>query len=214
MNRKIMPGEKKRLTTGRQKQILDAAVKVFSQKGFSGATTKEIAKEAGVAEGTIFRYFKTKKEILLGLVGPYIAQSLAETIDETSDKSDRIVLKAVIKNRLELIKKNIDLVRLLITEAQFHSDLREQFTEKIVLRSAGLLEAFIARKVQSGEYRNIDPRIASRALAGMVAIFVLWKEFLFGDKYIAFDEEEVIETVVDIFLNGILNKRGKEAAAQ
>lgn len=45
----------------RKEAVLKAAVKIFSEKGYSAATTSEIAKEAGVAEGTIFRYFKTKK---------------------------------------------------------------------------------------------------------------------------------------------------------
>jgi AcrR family transcriptional regulator len=47
--------------TNTQKKIIDAAIKVFSEKGFEGATTSEIAQEAGVAEGTIFRHFSTKK---------------------------------------------------------------------------------------------------------------------------------------------------------
>ncbi len=48
----------------KEQRILEAAIAVFSEKGFSAATTSEIAKNAGVAEGTIFRYFKTKKDIL------------------------------------------------------------------------------------------------------------------------------------------------------
>ncbi|MDP4179285.1 MAG: helix-turn-helix domain-containing protein, partial [Bacillota bacterium] len=58
--------------TKRQWQILDAAVKVFSEKGFEGSRTSDIAKEAEVAEGTIFKYFKTKKELLKGLMIPLI----------------------------------------------------------------------------------------------------------------------------------------------
>lgn len=54
--------------TNTQKKIIDAAIKVFSEKGFEGATTSEIAQEAGVAEGTIFRHFSTKKGILQGIL--------------------------------------------------------------------------------------------------------------------------------------------------
>ena len=52
----------------KEQKILEAAIDVFSERGFSGATTSEIAKRAGIAEGTIFRYFKTKKDILRGIL--------------------------------------------------------------------------------------------------------------------------------------------------
>lgn len=54
----------KQLAKKRKTQITKAAIKLFSQKGFTASTTKEIAEQAGISEGTIFRYFKTKKDIL------------------------------------------------------------------------------------------------------------------------------------------------------
>ncbi len=192
-----------RLTSQRQQEILDAALRVFAKKGFSGATTREIAHEAGVAEGTIFRYFKTKKDILFNLMGPYIVQSLADTIEEVSGETDEIILKAILKNRLSLIRGNIDLLRLLLTEAQFHPEIREQFVEKVALKAAVILEQFIAKRIEAGIYRGIDPGVATRALVGMVGVFVVWKEFLLADKYVSFDDDLVIEQVVDLFLNGI-----------
>ena len=54
----------------RQWDILDAATKIFAEKGYEGSRTSDIAKEANVAEGTIFRYFKTKKDLLVGLLMP------------------------------------------------------------------------------------------------------------------------------------------------
>ncbi|PKM82688.1 MAG: hypothetical protein CVU89_04090 [Firmicutes bacterium HGW-Firmicutes-14] len=192
-----------RVIISREQQIKDAAIRVFSKKGFNGATTKEIAREAGVAEGTIFRYFRTKKDILLSLAGPYIVESLKTTLINAAGKSDEAVLTSIIKNRLELIKENIDLARLLFTEAQFHPELRENFTENVVMRAAGVLEKYIDERISSGDFKAVDPRIASRALIGMVGAFVLWKEFLLGDKYISFDEDELIKQLVDIYLTGI-----------
>ncbi len=191
------------ITSKRQQQIIDAAIKVFSKKGYNGTTTKEIAKEAGVAEGTIFRYFRTKKDLLLSLVSPYVVRSLADTLEEFSGKDDETVFKAIIRNRLKIIRENLDLVRLLLAESQFHPELREQFVGKIVMQAASILESYISEKIKNGEFKDIEPGVAVRAFAGMTGIFVLWKEFLGGEKYIAFDEEKVIETVVDIYLNGV-----------
>lgn len=190
-------------TESRQQDILNAALKVFSAKGFSGSTTKEIAAAAGVAEGTIFRYFKTKKDILFSLIGPYVVQSLADTIDAVSGETDEVMLTAILKNRLELIRSNIDLLRLLITEAQFHPELRDKFAELITIKAANLLEQFITKRIENGAYRDMNPQIVSRAFFGMAAIFVAWKEFLQGDKYIRFDEDEVIKSIVSLFLYGV-----------
>ena len=192
-----------KLSSQREQEILDAAVRVFSRKGFNGATTKEIASEAGVAEGTIFRYFKTKKDILLSLVGPYLAQSLTDAIEEVSGATDEVILTAIIKNRLDIIKKNSNLIMLLFTEAQFHPELREKFTEKVVLKVAVVLEQLITTRIKQGAYKEVDPQIATRIFVGMMGIFILWKTYLSGDKYISFDENTVIKNVVDIFLNGI-----------
>lgn len=196
-------------TAQRQQEILEAALKVFSQKGFKGATTKEIAAEAGISEGTIFRYFKTKKDILFGLLEPYIVKTLSDTIEQASGENDEVVLKAIMKNRLKLIRENISLIRVLFTEAQFHPELREQFVQKVIMRAAGILEQYIGQRVRTGEFRDIDPGIAARAFVGMVGVFVVWKEFLQADKYVSFDEDIVVDELVKIFLNGMRNKRAE-----
>ncbi|MBU7005390.1 TetR/AcrR family transcriptional regulator [Phosphitispora fastidiosa] len=195
-------------TSKRRQQIMDAAIKVFAKKGFNGTTTREIAREAGIAEGTIFRYFKTKKDLLLSLVSPYVVQSLADTLEEVCGEDDETVLKAILRNRLKIINKNIDLVRLLLAESQFHPELRELFVAKIVMEAAGLLERYIAQKIEDGEYKDIEPAIAVRALAGMTGIFVLWREYLAGEKYIAFEDEKVVDAIADIYLNGIRKRSG------
>lgn len=205
-----MPQSKKsgrRVTTeGRQQDILNAALKVFSSKGFSGATTKEIASMAGVAEGTIFRYFKTKKDILFSLLGPFVLQFLTDTIDAVSGESDEVMLTAILKNRLGLIQKHMDLLRLLITEAQFHPELRDNFAELVPMKAAAILEQFITKRIEDGAYRELNPQIVARALFGMAVIFVAIKEFLNGDKFVQFDDDEIIKTIVSVFLYGVQKK--------
>src|SRR5690606_18989192 len=60
--------------TEKQKKILEAAIELFSEKGYASTSTSEIAKKAGVAEGTIFRHYNTKKELLMSIVMPLIAK--------------------------------------------------------------------------------------------------------------------------------------------
>lgn len=199
----------RKLPNKRHQQILDAAMTVFLRKGFNGSTTKEIAKEAGVAEGTIFRYFKTKKDLLLELASPGIVQSLTDTVEGLSEETDEVILKAILKNRLEVVNKHKELVQLLIAEARFHPEIKEQFVERIIMKAAAVLEKYMRERVENGDYRDIDPGILTRAFVGMIGVFVLWREFLLADKYVSFNDDTVIDSVVDIFLNGVRNNEGK-----
>src|SRR4051794_38999386 len=63
--------------TDKQIKIIKAAVETFSEKGYAASSTSEIAQKAGVAEGTIFRHYKTKKDLLLSIVAPMMAKLIA-----------------------------------------------------------------------------------------------------------------------------------------
>lgn len=202
-------GSGRKRSNNRQQEILAAAMTVFLRKGFSGSTTREIAKEAGVAEGTIFRYFKTKKDLLLELASPEIVQSLADVMEELSGKPDEIILKSILRHRLEVLNKNRGLVQLLLAEARFHPEIKDQFVERIVIKAAAVIERFMTERVARGDYKVIDPAILARTLVGMMGVFVLWREFLQGDKYVSFDNETVIDSIVEIFLNGVRNSEEK-----
>jgi len=190
-----------------RKKILDAALKLFYLKGYNGATTKEIAQEAGVAEGTIFRYFKTKKDLLLSMAVPIIIESLTDLMKKVAGQDDETVLTALLKNRLQLINENMDIVKVIFIESQFHPELRERFVGEVVQKAAGMMEQYINKRVAAGEYRNINPKIAVRALAGMLMIFLAWRELLKGDKFEAFNDDEIIGEIVRIFLYGVKNKQ-------
>lgn len=192
-----------------RQKILDAALKLFSAKSFNGTTTKEIAAEACVAEGTIFRYFKTKKDILFNLAGPIVIESLTELMQRMAGADDETVLTTVLKNRMQIINQHIDLFKVILYESQFHPELREQFIKEIIMKAAGLMEQYISKKVISGEYRLVNPQIALRSLVGMMGIFLAWREFLKAEKYVKFDEEKIIDEIVKIFLYGVKNHQEK-----
>ena len=98
----------------RQWDILDAATKIFAEKGFDGGRTSDIAKEANISEGTIFRYFKTKKDLLVGLLmslivkffRPLMFKSMEKIMDNKKDESINVVLKNMMMDRMALIKRN------------------------------------------------------------------------------------------------------------
>ncbi|HHY04255.1 MAG TPA: TetR/AcrR family transcriptional regulator, partial [Thermoanaerobacterales bacterium] len=157
--------QKEDLTERRKTQIAEAAVKVFVKKGYEGSTTKEIAKKARVSEGTIFRYFKTKKDILLYVIILLTERVIAELNREIEDCTDpKEALKMILRLHYRLIIKNYDMFKVVIYEIQFHKDLQENFYKKIVKSMLHMTEKTFR------EYKddiNVEPRAGAEALLGI-----------------------------------------------
>lgn len=196
--------------TEKQRRILEAAMKLFSEKGFHASSTSEIAKEAGVAEGTIFRHFKTKKDILLALVvpafmkfiSPFILKDAKQIMEDPSVTTEAI-LKRLFKNRLELIDKNWDRMRILVQEATFHPEIKEAVIEHIARRARTIAEMFVERKKREGEFRDLPTITITRSVFSMILGYVMFKYIAFPEEAQVLDEDKEIELMIDIFLNGV-----------
>jgi AcrR family transcriptional regulator len=196
--------------------ILQAALKVFSKKGFNTATTREIAQEAGVAEGTIFRYFPTKKDILLSMAENFVARTAVETVQEKiiqgKNMSPEKTLGLLIRNRLDYLLDNYFLLRVLIIEAQYEELLRMR-TDKILVPVSQIMADYINENIAKGVFRQIDARVTTELLVGIFAYYFGGK-ILFdpatGESDPAQLKKELYaqaDAVIDIVLNG-LKKEG------
>lgn len=194
---------REKLTAERQNQILEAAIRVFSRKGFHAATTAEIAREAGVAEGTLFHYFRTKKDILLGLAGPYALEGVTQTLTAMEDKSPEEMLTAFLGQEHEFVQRNTDVLRLLFYEAQFHEELRLKFLDDIASQGIRLLRQDFEERQKRGEFRqDLSPDVAVNSLVGMFAFLVAWQHLLGRDQYPDMGSADVVRQLVTIFLEG------------
>lgn len=198
----------------REEEILNSAIKVFSRKGYSAATTSEIAKEAGIAEGTIFRYFNTKKDILKSAfmrLSKAFSKELAierieKVLEDYREKDEKEVIKAIMRDRLELIKENKELIKVIFTEVQFHQDFREVFIKNVVVPAKKSLENYITAGIKKGVFRNVNVTMAVRTLVGIFAAFIIQSELV--PEMLSIDEEKQIDEMANMFLYGISNKKG------
>ena len=115
----------------KQRRVLEAALEVFSEQGYGATSTSEIAKRAGVAAGTVFRFYRTKKDLLVGVVAPlfrrFVAPSLVRefgTVLEADYSSLEDFARAVVADRLDFVKKHRRLVRVALQETPLHPELR------------------------------------------------------------------------------------------
>ena len=195
----------------KKQRILEAAIDVFSEKGFSRATTSEIAKRAGVAEGTIFRYFKIKKDILRGifiqmisLAGePVIIEGVGKILLDTQIKDLREVLKSFIKDRLQLIESLYPMIKIIITEALYHEDIREAFFENVTSKGVEIFNIFHRQMVERGLIRkNVDALAMARSIMGNIFLFIVTRQF-FPEQFNRKNTDEELDAVIDIIMYGI-----------
>jgi AcrR family transcriptional regulator len=196
--------------TKRQWQILEAAIKVFAEKGYEASRTSEIAKEAEVAEGTIFRYYKTKKDLLKGLLVPMLIKvfrplmfrSIERIIENKENHSIRDIFKSIYLDRLALVKKNKPLIKTVMIEAQYHPELLKPIQEQIAPKLIPIIDQFIEQKIKDGTLKDIEPRLITRTTISLLIGYVILTNTL-PTVFTVDNDEEEIEKIIDILLTGI-----------
>jgi len=213
--------KKEELVQKRSAQILEAAARVFAQKGYHAATTKEIASEAGVSEGTIYNYFQSKEDLLLSIprlisdtaLLPALSKILTTPI--TSGEEEEKLLTAVLDNAFQTLQRNVDFLKVLFsTLPTMDEKTLEEYVRRIPFYFAQALEEFLQSRIGQGIYRPMDTAVVARAFMGMVIIFILSQEVLPGKRVFAPIDYEVIgQEIVHLFLHGVLAHPGQEEVA-
>ena len=194
----------------RQWDILDAATKIFAEKGYEGSRTSDIAKEANIAEGTIFRYFKTKKDLLVGLLMPLMIKffrplmfkSMEKILRNEKNESINVVLKDVMLDRMALVKKNTPLLKTIMVESIYHPELLEPLQKEIAPKFIPTVDKFFKENMKMGNLREVDPRLITRSVISLVAGYSILSN-LFPEVFTSDGDEMEIEKMVDMLINGI-----------
>jgi AcrR family transcriptional regulator len=154
----------------RKQEILDAALKVFSNKGFAEATTAEIAREAGVAEGTIYKYYRSKRELLVAVVKTFVmTESFLNIFEHAGEADYPTFLTAVLNNRMDFIKDSEkNRMFLLMSEILRDPELKMIYDQQFIKPVMNRMEKFLESKAAVGEFRPVNASIMTRVLGGMV----------------------------------------------
>jgi TetR/AcrR family fatty acid metabolism transcriptional regulator len=152
----------------KRSRILDAAIKVFAERGFHSATVAEIAKAAGVADGTIYLYFKGKDDLLLRLFDEKMTELLAEARQEIArEKSAPARLRRFIQLHLALVERNPDLAAVLIVELRQSAQFLKAADRQKLAAYVDLIAEIVRDGQSSGELvDSVSPSVAKRAVFG------------------------------------------------
>jgi AcrR family transcriptional regulator len=191
----------------RRNQILDAAATAFAEKGFYGATTKEIAAAAGVSEGTIYNYFGSKFDLLIGLMARLAEiEQLPGELSQARQGEVREFFVSAFQQRLGRIEAGEEMLKAILPQVFVHEELRGQFYERYVLPIAAMLEAYIEAQIEQGRIRPVNAPLATRLVQGMfVGLLVLR---ILGDGPLHADWEQVPELLATMVLDGLQSSVG------
>lgn len=198
-------GEDENLTE-KQKNIIKTTALLFMEKGYEATSTKEISKLAGVAEGTIFKQYSTKKELLLevvsrimkALVIPVMITGIDEIIEGEYEKLDDFFYR-FIRNRVEVIQDAAPLLRILIQEMPFHKEIRQQ----LLLNMTDLPYNRLLDKLKAKNFIiDIPNDELFKLIISTVGGYIITHYVIFPEFFNEIPEKE-LENLVDFIVRGI-----------
>jgi len=194
-------------------KIILAAIQKFSIHGYSGASTSQIAKEAGCAEGTIFRYFPKKIDLLKHVAQVFIKQfatgaatkSLKEIIKRADELTAEDLVAEILRDRIGLIRDNFEILKIVVYEINFHEEVRTVFIEEFQsnLRSVGYeISELLAEKMGC---ESLDLSLILRTVLGQFAsIFIqihILEEVVAENKHDQLDD--LVEVSAKVIVSGL-----------
>ena len=186
----------------RRAQLLRAARKVFRAKGYNGASVSEIVREAGVAQGTFYLYFPSKRDAAVSLrdgLMETMAQAVATALESRTSFEDR--LESLIAASFKVARRNADLFRLAFIGAdETHPEMHSESKEHASFLTA--ITDLFRDAVDAGEMEAMDPEIAARLATGLLQHAMI-EAFVFGEG----EESDRLEQGVSALLLNALKRR-------
>ena len=198
--------EKSNKQTVKQKKIIEVAITSFAEKGYSNTSTSEIAKQAGVAEGTIFKHYGTKENLLLSIMVPFLKDFFPAMVDELigelmNDKySFEEFLRALITNRSAFLSENREIFQVFIKEMFYKEELRNELLPNVLEIGSNHLIKVIEVFKQRGEIKDISNEVILKMLITVIGGMFI-SNFVLLNKHSISENE--IEEVVLFILNGL-----------
>ncbi len=192
--------------TKKQQNILIAAIELISEKGYEKVSTAEIAQRAGVAEGSIFRQYKTKKGLLDAVVFPSFMRFMApkffkefsESVLNKEYVTFEMFIRAIVDDRFKFAKKETPLLKILVNEFMSQKQVRDEIESLFYEYGYNKIESTFDKFREKGEIIDIPTMTAFRiiitnVLGYFIPRFILYPNFEWDDKI---EKDMVVKTIV------------------
>jgi len=190
-----------RKSNGKYELILRAAIKVFARGGFFNSKVADVAREAGVADGTVYLYFKNKDDILVSIFNYYMEEALAagkSSLAQVEEPTEK--LRRIVHAHLERLGRDRDLAVVFQVELRSSTKFMEQFSATKVTEYLELIGNVIDAGQRKGVFRpGLNTKVAAKMLFG--ALDEMATNWVLSRK--RYNLLATAEPVLDVFLHGI-----------
>jgi AcrR family transcriptional regulator len=201
------PTVRQRMAAARREQILETALKLFAERGFDATSTRQIAKEAGIAEGLIFHYFPTKASLLTAILEDRLEgrrafrTRLRPLLEDAGGKPAPVVLGAVASGWLATLRRDEEIIVVLFTAAQTNPEVRAAW-QGLIREGTELLTGYLASRVEAGELRKDLPlETAATMFVSSLVIFFLARRQL-PDREWREQSDAYARELISVWLDG------------
>jgi AcrR family transcriptional regulator len=207
--KKDLPPRTRLSSEERKRIIVSAAIQLFSEHGFRGTTTRELAAAAGVTEPVLYQHFETKRDLYSALIESKSMEG-QERVDAVlgphlATTDDRVFFTRLAELILECYTDDPAYIRLLLFSALEKHELADLFYQREMVGFYKIIADYIRRRIKQRAFRKMDASLAARAFVGMVADHGLC-HLLFDDSIVKLSQKDLINGMVRIFLQGVLRK--------
>ena len=189
----------------RREAIVCSATRLFAEKGFRGATTRELAAELGVTEPVLYQHFRTKKDLYRAIIEVKVSQTAgdaAEFLALTDTDDDRAFFTALGALILHRFDSDIQLSRLILYSALESPELGEVFFDRAIAEFYRLVAGYIRRRARAGAFKKIPPDAAARGIIGMFHYHGMIG-LLYPSRIKKTNRKKLLNELVTLFLTGI-----------
>jgi len=192
----------------RPDEILAAALRVFSEQGYASTRLEDVAQEAGVSKGTLYCYFDSKEALFRATVRKHVVSRLTAfqaKLDVSDAPAADLVRSFICAMWRTLVdERMVDLTRLIHRELALFPELARFYSDEVILAARHSLDIVIQRGVERGEFRNVRHGFASRGIQMLIVHAAQLQSFFAAFDPEALTDEQVVEGVTDLLLNGLV----------
>ncbi|MBK9133165.1 MAG: TetR/AcrR family transcriptional regulator [Betaproteobacteria bacterium] len=206
---------RQRRKEARPQELLDAALELFVEKGFTATRAEEVAQRAGVSKGTLYLYYPSKEELFKAVVRQNLGSLIAEgqeAVAQFQGASAELLVQLMLtwwervgRTRAAGIHK------IILAEVRNFPELAQFYADEVIAPAEALFGAVLGRGITSGEFRDLPPRETAHALLAPM-IFIALHQHSVGACPVqgcaTMDPESLLRTHLDLVLRGMLRRPG------
>lgn len=170
---------RKRRPKARPAEILEAALHLFTERGFKATRLEDVASRAGLSKASIYLYFKDKESLLAALVRATVGSNISLAGEMAAHHQGPV--GPLLAQLLRLMAGRMrdtrmpDLIKLVISESRAHPEIGRFYLNNVIGKGLPLFQSLIARGIASGEFRPVDPALTAKCIVGPMLLGALWK---------------------------------------